>query len=111
VKLARATGGGEKPTTGDNLFATVNFKVLQEGGATSVQVGGDSHVVRSTDAADLFGGSNAAATPIPAGAAANGSRQGGVSWYWIVLGLFGVAVVFIAAGIMVYMKQRRPPLS
>ena len=54
VKLARGTGGGEAPATGDKLFATVTFKALVGTGTAEIKIDSDSHVVRSTDATDIL---------------------------------------------------------
>jgi hypothetical protein len=54
IQLARATGGGEAAATGDNLFATVNFKALAGTGTASVSIAAGSHVVNATDASELL---------------------------------------------------------
>jgi len=49
VKMARATGGGEPPVTGDNLIANVTFKALVGGVTSNITFASGSAVVRSTD--------------------------------------------------------------
>jgi hypothetical protein len=63
IKLARATGGGESPVSGDNLFATVYFKALTTAGTSSIAIAAGSAVVRSTDSVDILVGAPAASGP------------------------------------------------
>jgi hypothetical protein len=63
IKLARATGGGETPVSGDNLFATVYFKALTTAGTASIAIAAGSAVVRSTDSVDIMAGAPAASGP------------------------------------------------
>ena len=49
LQLVRSRNAGEAPVTGDNLFATVNFKALAGSGSAAVTVAAGSVVIRSTD--------------------------------------------------------------
>lgn len=63
LKMARATGGGAAPVTGDVLFVTVYFKAITTTGTSSVAIAADSHVVRSSDSVDIMAGAPAAKGP------------------------------------------------
>jgi hypothetical protein len=107
VKMARATGGGEPPVSGDKLFATLRFKVLNPKAIDSVKVVAGSHVVRSTDAADLIGagsGDDPEVTPAP-NATSHISTSAG--WVWGVVVLTIAGALSMVSGALLYWYERK----